>query len=305
MFDIIVTSTTVQELEVDPAAVDFVHPESPPDFGEKQKRTFHQYKEGNHQLELQRVLFDGKIFLAPLDPDQKKEYHVLDIGTGTGKWAIEFAMEHPNAKVIGTDLSLMNYESLPDNCEFIVADAEDPWEFSHKFDFIHLNDLFMCFEDQKEIFRRSFDALAPGGYTQILDPMLPLKSIDNTLENTSLEKWFKACVKAGEVAGRPWLNVTYYKEWMEDIGFEEVTEVVYHIPINDWPLGSKEKEVGMMLRQDLSISLSSLKSILTHSLKWKEADTDELLNGAKYDLRNRNIHAYLPLYIIWGRKPRK
>jgi hypothetical protein len=72
MFDIIVTSTTVQELEVDPAvcipsssedssmasqvsalissqckAVDFVHPESPPDFGDKQTRTFHQYKEGS------------------------------------------------------------------------------------------------------------------------------------------------------------------------------------------------------------------------------------------------------------------
>jgi SAM-dependent methyltransferase len=185
--------------------------------------------------------------------------------------------------------------SKPENCEFVVADAEDPWEFSHKFDFIHLNDLFMCFEDQKDIFRKSFEALAPGGYTQILDPKLPLKSIDDTLDNTSLQKWFKACVKAGEMAGRPWLNVAHYKEWMEDIGFEDVTEVIYHIPINDWPLGSKEKEIGMMLRKDLSTSLSSLKSILTHGLKWNDADVEELLKGAKHDLRNRNIHAYLPL----------
>jgi methylase of polypeptide subunit release factors len=30
---------------------------------------------------------------------------VLDIGTGTGIWAIDFADEHPEAEVIGTDLS--------------------------------------------------------------------------------------------------------------------------------------------------------------------------------------------------------
>jgi ubiquinone/menaquinone biosynthesis C-methylase UbiE len=81
----------------------------------------------DHELELQRVVFDGKIFLAPIDPNAETEYHVLDIGTGTGKWAVEFgklypllmapdmilieqATEYPNSKVIGTDLSLMNYE---------------------------------------------------------------------------------------------------------------------------------------------------------------------------------------------------
>jgi ubiquinone/menaquinone biosynthesis C-methylase UbiE len=30
--------------------------------------------------------------------------NVLDVGCGTGLWAIEFAEEHPSAKVLGTDL---------------------------------------------------------------------------------------------------------------------------------------------------------------------------------------------------------
>lgn len=30
---------------------------------------------------------------------------VIDIGTGTGIWAIDFADEHPESEVIGTDLS--------------------------------------------------------------------------------------------------------------------------------------------------------------------------------------------------------
>src|ERR1700743_1076748 len=46
--------------------------------------------------------FDNKSHLAPLGPNIQK---ALDVGTGTGIWAIDFADEFPSAQVIGTDLS--------------------------------------------------------------------------------------------------------------------------------------------------------------------------------------------------------
>ena len=47
------------------------------------------------------LLMGGNLNLAPLvDPK-----NILDIGTGTGIWAIEMADQHPDATVIGTDLS--------------------------------------------------------------------------------------------------------------------------------------------------------------------------------------------------------
>jgi len=47
------------------------------------------------------LVLDGKLHLAPLDAPQR----ILDIGTGTGIWAIDIADEYPMAEVIGTDLS--------------------------------------------------------------------------------------------------------------------------------------------------------------------------------------------------------
>jgi hypothetical protein len=54
------------------------------------------------QHHLCRLTLHGKSHLAPIKPDLQ---NVLDFGTGTGIWAIEFAEEYPSANVLGTDLS--------------------------------------------------------------------------------------------------------------------------------------------------------------------------------------------------------
>lgn len=79
-------------------------------------RTYHSYKDGSYlfpndedesdRLDFQHAIFlrslRGQLYLAPIPEDVQ---NVLDIGTGTGIWAIDFADEFPSARVIGTDLS--------------------------------------------------------------------------------------------------------------------------------------------------------------------------------------------------------
>ena len=80
-------------------------------------RRYHAYKAGHYpmpndeseldRLDLQHHIFtlllNGELYLAPL---KKQAIHrVLDVGTGTGLWAIEFADQFPNATVTGVDLS--------------------------------------------------------------------------------------------------------------------------------------------------------------------------------------------------------
>lgn len=94
---------------------------------------YHAYREGAYFLpnddkeqerldlvhHVFRISLDGALFLAPISSDIKR---ALDIGTGTGIWAIDFADEFPkylhrilmttsladfvgSAEVVGTDLS--------------------------------------------------------------------------------------------------------------------------------------------------------------------------------------------------------
>ncbi|XMA16071.1 hypothetical protein WAI453_008862 [Rhynchosporium graminicola] len=53
-----------------------------------------------------RLILDSRLGLAPIVYPR----YVLDIATGTGIWAIEFAKEHPDTLVYGTDL---RFTALP------------------------------------------------------------------------------------------------------------------------------------------------------------------------------------------------
>lgn len=116
---------------------------------EEHGRTFNAYREGIYllpndgdeqdRLDLQhhtfKVMLRGRLFLAPIH----NPAYVLDIGTGTGIWAKEFARQYPASNVIGTDISAIQVMiKLPENLFFVREDSEgDEWLFDHLFDYIH------------------------------------------------------------------------------------------------------------------------------------------------------------------------
>jgi len=65
-----------------------------------------------------KICLGNKLFLAPIGEKPSK---VLDIGTGTGIWAIELGDDHPNADIIGTDLS-------PTQPSWLVINKSPSWQ---------------------------------------------------------------------------------------------------------------------------------------------------------------------------------
>ncbi|EFQ28542.1 methyltransferase domain-containing protein [Colletotrichum graminicola] len=127
------------------------------DYPKEYGRRYHAYRSGSYQFpndkrEMDRLDLShslvvktiGSLFLAPVDTE--KTHRILDVGTGTGIWAIEVGDMFPNAEVVGIDLSAIQPEFVPPNVRFEIDDAESAW-VGPSYDFIFLRYLALSIAD--------------------------------------------------------------------------------------------------------------------------------------------------------------
>ena len=107
----------------------------------------------------------GSLHFAPVSMPKQ----VLDIGTGTGIWAIEMGDEHPDAQILGTDLSPIQPELVPPNCIFEIDDCEMEWTWpDNHFDYIHIRDLHGSIRDWSKFMKEAFRCCKPGGLVELV-----------------------------------------------------------------------------------------------------------------------------------------
>lgn len=129
-------------------------------------RRYHRFREGrynfpNDEPEQDRedmkhtcikLLCQGQLYFAPLE--EGKVHNIIDIGTGTGIWAIEMGDQFPSANVLGIDLSPIQPEWVPANVHFEVDDAESQWAHPlDHFDYVHMRHTVMAIKDWPNLYR--------------------------------------------------------------------------------------------------------------------------------------------------------
>jgi SAM-dependent methyltransferase len=180
------------------------------------------------QHQIYRLCLDGWLYRAPIKSPQK----VLDIGTGTGIWAIEFADEYPSAVVIGTDLSPIQPSYVPPNLSFYVDDFEQPWEFggTATFDFIHWRGLCGSTAEWPKLYGQAMVNLKPGGWLEVQDYSVQVYGDDETFDRALWAKHGLTLLNDASVKFGKKLNVAHeHKGWMIDAGFLNVREEVYKV----------------------------------------------------------------------------
>ncbi|KAF4954400.1 hypothetical protein FSARC_12143 [Fusarium sarcochroum] len=279
-------------------------------------RRYHAFREGaylvpNDDEEQERMdlahhiyglLFRGELHVAPIG---KNPQRVLDLGTGTGIWAMDFADQYPSAEVIGTDLSPIQPKWTPPNCSFEVDDFEQNWVYHDNFDYIHARELGGCITDEDQLFRRAFDHLSPGGYFEVQAVYPRFLSDDDTAKLAEdAQFWMANICKGAEKFGKPLDSPPAWLDKMKAAGFVEVEQEIRKVPFGSWPKDLTLKEIGRhAIIQEEQLIDSYTPGIFTRVLGWEEEEIRVLIAKVKKDLNNPAIHIYVPTYSVWGKRP--
>jgi len=170
----------------------------------------------------------GALFTAPL----KEPLHMLDLGTGTGIWAMEMAEEFPAAVVHGTDISPIQPEWVPPNCHFYIDDVENDWVFKQPFDYIHGRSMGGVIGDWKKFHAEAFKHTKPGGWLEIQDFEGHFGCDDGTLKADSwMVQWTSEMEKGSAVFGKSYTAIVSQRRYMIDAGFVNVRSQVYKVSL--------------------------------------------------------------------------
>jgi len=251
----------------------------------------------NEQLDINHHLLtlalDNKLYLAPLEKPAK----VLDIGTGTGIWAIDFADEFPECQVIGLDLSPIQPSWVPPNCKFELDDASKTLTYpDNTFDYVHIRYMLGCFKDWDAVYREAYRVLKPGGWIEHMDCSAGVYSDDGSIpQDSPFKTWKDLFHEVGLKMGQTFevVDDDRYVGWMKSAGFANVENRLIKTPVGSWPADKKWKDVGQFNQLMLEMGLEGFGLFaLTTVLGWGYDETQVFLAKVWAGLKNKAWHGY-------------
>ncbi|KAI9682341.1 MAG: Secondary metabolism regulator lae1 [Caeruleum heppii] len=274
-------------------------------------RLFHGYMRGVYmypcdEQEKDRLDIFHKFFLvarddmlhkAPLIPNNLGQTRILDLGTGTGIWAIDMADKYPSAWVVGIDLANIQPERIPSNLRFRVPqDFESPWTLGESsFDLIHLRTGIGSVSSWPDLYQRVFEHLKPGyGSFEHVEIDLEPRCDDGTLPSSSpLVRWWQYVAEATQRVNKPLAYNPWTRHMLRQAGFVDIQEQVIRAPLNSWPADQRMRDIGRWYNLGLTEGLEAFSlAPLTRVNRWHIDDVRRIVKDVKREMCNKRIHAY-------------
>ncbi|KAH6885725.1 S-adenosyl-L-methionine-dependent methyltransferase [Thelonectria olida] len=253
------------------------------------------------------MMLDDKLIAAPIGDNPQR---ILDVGTGTGIWAIDVADQYPSADVIGTDISPTQPAWVPPNLTFQIDDAQLDWTFEpESFDFIHVRYMHGAINDWPKLYEQMYKTLKPGGWFQHVEPDIELRC-DNpecVEENKTFKQWAQLFYDAGDKLGRTFrITDGTMQTAAKDAGFVDIVRKVFTIPHSPWPKDQRLKEQGRFvgLYMDLSLDGFALYPI-GQILGWSFEEVQVLVAKMRAAISNPKNLTNSDMHMVYGRKPEK
>ncbi|KAF2090021.1 hypothetical protein K490DRAFT_71705 [Saccharata proteae CBS 121410] len=252
-------------------------------------RRFHAYMEGKYPFpndeteqnrldlihESMKLMLGGKLVLVPF----KGEGRVLDLGTGTGIWAIEAGENWEAATILGNDLSPIQPRWTPPNVSFEVDDIEDLWAFPTT----NTNN---------------------GGWVEMQDWDTTARCRDGSIRpDNNVAKYQSLCTEACEKIGRTANPGPALRHAMEAAGYKNVQERIFKLPSGLWPKDKTLKRMGAfnMLQYLEALEIGAFH-LFVQALGWSMEEVQVFIAKVRQNAKDKNTYIYYDYYVVYGQK---
>ncbi|KDQ21624.1 hypothetical protein BOTBODRAFT_26057 [Botryobasidium botryosum FD-172 SS1] len=268
-----------------------------------------------------KALNNGSICYGPVDEvlkDVPGVYKaILDLGCGTGVWAVEMARQYPHCDVVGVDLAPVQSKDRPDNCRIEVDDINLGLEhFYGQFDLVHARLISSGIKDYHSLVDQISQIVRPGGLFIAIEcefivydehkvylPPHPLGHPQHAWFVHFFSHLSKAMrARLGNIDAAPLLG-----SWLADHhAFEEVETIEELVPTGPWfppntDEGHRMNHVAKLVQDDLITALASGRPLLL-SNGMPSDEVDSLIDNTRRELADITRKLYIKLNIAWGRK---
>ncbi|KAG8838014.1 hypothetical protein FRC18_006847 [Serendipita sp. 400] len=248
---------------------------------------------------------------------------VLDLGCGTGTWALEMAREYPHANVIGVDLAPtpIDIDNTPSNCRFELDDVNMGLaHFYDSFDVVHARFISSGVKDYRKMMEEAERCLKPGGVAIFVDydalfcaeDQLHRQPMAETNENGS---WLVRCsheMRHGAPArgcDLPGMEKALDEGlWDHELCDPETAAAAsFFLPIGPWPTVPDRRKTeemrfaGALIRQDYT---SAFRAVIPIYLKMgiPQDVIDRWIPNVENELSTTTLHMWSRSPMAWARR---
>ena len=228
---------------------------------------------------------------------------ILDVGTGTGRWAREMAALFPQANVVGVDVHVPpadtqaqggNEDSLPPNYSFVAGNIFEGLPFADgSFDFVHMRLLIMAIphEQWPQVIGELVRVTRLGGWVE---------SVETTILQQAGPAMAQIIQWSTTVLGGRGVNLLDGEKVGDQLraaGLAQTTTIPVMLPCGDY--GGR---VGKMLAADYISGAKGLGGVVVSRGLATNDEFERVLAAAGAELASPQARCVVPFYVAFGQR---
>ena len=222
---------------------------------------------------------------------------ILDVGSGTGRWAMEMAALFPHTNILGVDLTPPTMENTasgaPENFAFTPGNILEGLKFADgSFDFVHMRLLLFAIPEARwpDVVRELARVTRPGGWVELVETGPQQRG------GPAMDKIVEWITEASLKRGVNPLLGPHISRFLPMAGLTNVVSRSIALPV-----GAYGGRVGRLAETDVFGVVGSVKGLVTSMGITTPEAYDSAMQQARADLATQQC--MLPFYIAYAQRP--